>query len=86
MTWTVSERDGIYFLTITTEEKWIYYAVLNDYTLRIGDDIIEIPPFLPEHQKGVVYSRYDSQDKFNIHVVYIPFSAGNMPKIIAQSK
>ena len=86
MTWTVSERDGIYFLTITTEEKWIYYAVLNDYTLRIGDDIIEIPSFLPEHKKGTIYSRYDNQDKFNITVVYIPFSPGNMPKTIAQSK
>ena len=86
MKWIVSERDGIYFLTITTEEKWIYYAVLNDYTIRIGDDFIEIPPFLPEHQKGVVYSRYGNQDKFNITIVYIPFSAGNMPKTIVQSK
>lgn len=85
MNWAVSERDGIYFLTITTEEKWVFYHLLNEYAIEVEDEILEIPPFLPK-RKGVIYTTYHNQDKFNIHVVYIPFSAGNMPKIIAQSK
>lgn len=92
MRWSILQRDDIYFVNIFTEEKWVNYSLLNSNTIRLylgkrEEDYIDItiPDFLPK-VKGTIYSYYDSQNKDVITIVYIPFSAGNRPKTIAQSK
>ncbi len=87
--WSITKRDDIYFVNIYTEEKWIHYAVLGSNHIRVYDtnktvDII-IPEFLPK-VKGTIYSYYHTQEKDVITIVYIPFSAGNMPKTILSSQ
>jgi hypothetical protein len=92
MNWSITQRDDIYFVNIFTEEKWVGYSILNSNTIRIytsekDDDYIDviIPEFLPK-EKGTIYSYYDSQNKDVITIVYIPFSAGNMPREILNSE
>ena len=91
MKWSITQRNDIYFVNIYTEEKWVNYSLLNANTIRIfytemdDETDITIPEFLPK-VKGTIYSYYHQQEKDVITIVYIPFSAGNMPKTILQSE
>lgn len=85
MKWTISQRNDIYFVNIITEKKWVSYTLLNQNTFKVGNTIVEIPEFLPK-VKGTIYNYYHEQEKDVITIVYIPFSAGNMPKEILNSQ
>lgn len=91
MKWSISKREDIYFVDIITKTKRVEYALLNSNTVRIyGEDDddytdVVIPEFLPR-VKGTIYSYYHRQEKDVITIVYIPFSAGNMPQTILSSQ